>query len=187
MGFDPITALTVASTVISGTSAVMAGMSQSAAEERRAVEEQERASIAERNQQIAETNAVRATERAQVQAQDQDMLTLAMIGTQEAQQGASGLTGRTQGRVRSTARRLGRQDALNIRQEGDVQAFNFRVQAENEAASARVAQRRSSAHEDRAESSLLSGFLNAGQSLVGGATSIAKRRMGTPRFQPAGA
>lgn len=131
--------------------------------------------LANRNAQIAQDNAARAIQRSQVEQQDQDMITLAFLGEQEAIQAASGLGGRSQALARKSAAELGRRDALNVRQAGEIEAYNFQTQAMNfqaEASQARSA----------AGFGLLSGFMGAAQSLVGRSTSV--RDPG--RFSPSG-
>lgn len=117
--------------------------------------------IALQNAQIAEENADRAILDSQLRQQEQDELTAAFIGDQIAQQGASGLSvsSGSSRRVRSTARRLGRQDALNIRKAGEDEARNFRIQATGQ-------RNRATALGTRGQTSLLGGFLKASSSLV---------------------
>jgi hypothetical protein len=126
------------------------------------------AKVAEMNQEIANDNATRALERAQVEQQDQDSITLAMLGEQEAQQAASGLAfGSGSFRLaRKSARELGRKDALNIRQAGELEAYDYRTQAANFGAHAEMAKA-------SATNSLLGGFLSGTASLVSGATKVA--------------
>lgn len=128
---------------------------------------QYRAKVAEFNQDIAKQNADRAIERSQVEQQDQDAITLAALGEQLASQGASGLaiTGRSNTALRKNAATLGRLDALRIRQGGQLEAYNYNVDAANFGAEAGAA--RSSG-----AGSLVSGFLNAGTSLIGGAGKV---------------
>lgn len=152
MAFDPITLIGAA---ISGIGSIMSGMATAAAA-------QEQARIAEMNAAIMQENSDRAIHRSQIEAQDQDALTLAMIGQQEALQSASGLSGRSQLLVRKSARELGRKDALNVRQAGEIEAYNYRVEGANQSASANV-------YRMQASNSMLSGFLGAAQSLIGAA------------------
>lgn len=165
---DPFTILAIGSAVLGAVGSVMAGKAAaSAAAERQAV--------AELNAERSEENAERTQQVAQIQAQDQDFLTLAILGTQESRQTGSGLVGRSQLLARKTARELGRRDALNVVQAGKVRAFNFKVEAENQRSAARV-------EEISGKNSLLQGFIGAGQSLIGGARTA---KFGpTPRFDP---
>jgi len=86
--------------------------------------------VANYNAKIAKQNAIRTQERAQLEAQENDRQTAEMLGSQEAIQGASGLsiTGKSAAAVRARTRVLGRRDTLNIRQAGDVESYNYKVQ-----------------------------------------------------------
>lgn len=174
MGFDPITLIGVA---LSAAGSVASGMAQAQAA-------RAQAEIDQMNAEIAEDNAARAIHRSQVEAQDQDMLTAAMIGEQISQQGASGLSGRSQLLVRKAAAELGRKDALNVRQAGEIEAYNYRVDAAGARASADMRRR-------SAGFSLLEGFLGAGSSLIGAARTPASNRYRSnytaPAFPRAGA
>jgi hypothetical protein len=131
--------------------------------------------VGEMNAKVAEENATRTRERAALEAQEQDTQTLALLGAQEAAQSASGLSlgGRSQILTRKAARELGRKDALNIRQAGEIEAYNYQVDAANQRSSAQFAG-------SQGTGSLLGSFLGAGQSLIGGARST---RMSN-RFDP---
>lgn len=131
------------------------------------------AELAERNAKISEENAARTITRSQVEAQDQDMMNLAFLGEQEAAQSASGLGGRSQFLARKSGQELGRRDVLNVRQAGEIEAYNYRVEAMGQRANAEMA---------RAEgrNAMLSGFLGATKSIIGGASSF--RNPG--RFNP---
>lgn len=125
------------------------------------------AAIAELNQSIANDNAQRALERVQIEQQDQDAITLAMLGEQEAAQASSGLAfgSRSFRLARKSAQELGRKDALNIRQAGEIEAYNYRTQAANFGAQAQFAKA-------SGVNSLLGGFLGGIGSLVSGATKV---------------
>jgi hypothetical protein len=87
--------------------------------------------IAERNRALMEENARRAIHASQTAQIQQDEITRGLLGEQLAEQSASGLRigGRSQMLTRKSARELGRRDALNIRYQGEVDAYNFRVMA----------------------------------------------------------
>ena len=125
------------------------------------------AAIAEQNQQVAKENANRTIQASQVEQQDRDLTARALLGEQVTEQAASGLTlgSRSFRLARRSAQQLARKDALNIRQAGAVDAYNYRTQAANFGMQADLA--RSSA-----SSSLLGGFLGAGTSLISGASKI---------------
>lgn len=166
---DPVTMIAMAGSVLGGLANFSAG--------------QFRARIATMNREVALENADRAIARSQVEQMDQDTQTAALIGEQEALQGASGLslTSRSHIRTRASARTLGRVDALNVRQAGEIESYNYQVDAENFRAEA-------SASQSEALFGLVEGFLGAGsafagskagESLIGGLTST-KRKLTPP-------
>lgn len=122
------------------------------------------ASIARQQAEIDRENAARVEQTAQVEQQYRDEQTAAGIGSLLAQQGASGLatSGASQILTRKTAAELGRLDALNVRQAGDLSSYNYKVQSQQSDAAAAFANQ-------RAQTSLLSGFLDTGATLIGGA------------------
>src|SRR5690554_5757752 len=129
MGFDPI------SLIIGGISAVgsiMSGMAGAAAA-------RERARIGEFNAEIAEENAERAIDRAQVLTERQALESASLIGAQRAIQGASGLSGRSHERVLEASERLAQIEAEDIREAGDIEARNYRIDAVNQRAGAGAA------------------------------------------------
>lgn len=132
------------------------------------------AKVADYNAEVAKDNAVRAEQRAAIEAQDNDMATLGLLGEQESAQAASGISLRSKSAVltRRAARQLGRRDTLNIIQAGDVEAYNYRVQAAGERANAGMAR-------SAGVGNLLGGFLSMGGSLIGNAKSTTKS-FGTP-------
>jgi hypothetical protein len=124
--------------------------------------------VAQMNASIAEDNAKRSIERAQIEQQDQDMITLGMLGEQESVQAASGisLNSKSSIRTRKAARELGRRDALNIRQGGELEAYGYKTEAVNQRAQGQLAK-------SAGVSNMLGSFLGAAGSLVGGSTSVA--------------
>jgi hypothetical protein len=122
--------------------------------------------VAKMNASIAKDNAKRVMQRSQVQEQDQGNLTAAMLGTQEAAQSASGLdlNSTTSRRIRKASAILGRKDVLNVRQDAEIEKYNYLTQAANFEGDAKSSQ-------IGGIGSLLSGFINAGGSLVGQSTS----------------
>lgn len=123
--------------------------------------------IADMNAQIAQDNARRSIERTQIEAQDNDAEARALLGAQEAAQGSSGLVlgGRSQVMTRKAARVLGRRDSLNIKQAGEVESYNYKVQAANQTASGNLAMM-------EGRSNMLGSFLGAAGSLIGGFSSV---------------
>lgn len=153
---------TVVGTVASAGGALVTGMAAS-----NAAKYQNQ--VAQMNAQIAKDNAARALERSQIEQQDQDMLTRAQLATQEALQGASGLSieGGSQMLTRKSAAMLGRRDALNIRQAGELEAYGYKTQAVNMEAEGRLAKA-------KGQSALMGSYLNAFGSLASGAASFNK-------------
>lgn len=125
------------------------------------------AGVANNNAKIAEANAQSASDKAQKDQLASDQQTAALIGEQEAAQGASGLSvnGASQLRTRRSAQRLGRQDAESIRAQGDSNIQSYMQQAENYRAEA-------SSQKASATGALIGGVFDAGSSLVGGAKSV---------------
>lgn len=125
------------------------------------------AQVAANNQRIAEENARRASDQAQQQQLEADRETAAFIGAQESIQGASGLSigGASQLRTRRSVQRLGRSDAINIRQQGNSTIQQFLQEAENYRAEAKNAKA-------QIPGIILGGALNMASSLVGGAQSV---------------
>lgn len=131
------------------------------------------AQVAKNNAAIAERNAQLASTQAQEQQQQNDQQVAALIGEQEAIQGASGLTGASQLRTRRSTARLGNIDSFNIRKQGDQNIQNSMQQAENFRAEARVA-------ESNKMASIFAGGLDLAGSLIGGATSSRMANRLTP-------
>lgn len=123
------------------------------------------AEMAERQAQIERENAVRAVERAQIEAEDQDRISLAFLGEQEAFMSASGLSGQSHQLARKGSREIARRDALNIRQAGDVDKYNFQQRAINAQAEAGMLRSGS-------RNALLSGFVGGATSLISAAQPV---------------
>lgn len=134
--------------------------------------------VADMNAEIAEENAKRAAEQGNRAAKEQDDLTRAAIGEQIAVQSASGLSlsSRSQVRTRNAARALGRVDALNVREEGDMRAYNYRTDAANFKAQGTGAM-------IGGIGGALGSFLNAG-SLVGNARATRRSFASNPSPRP---
>lgn len=125
------------------------------------------AAVAEQNAKIAEDNARRAIERSQIKQQDQDMQTRADVGTQESLQAASGLSlsGGSQILSRKAVAELGRRDALNIRQDGEIESYNFKTQAVTQRAEGQLAKA-------KGRSALVGGFLSGAGGLLSGLATV---------------
>lgn len=156
--------LSIASTVASVGMGVVGSIVGAASEMEAA---QQAADIAAKNKIIAEDNAQRALMVSQEEQFDVDMETLALIGEQEAIQAGSGirLDSKSFVQTRSTARELGRIDALNVREAGKIRAEAYRNEGDAYAAEAAAAQRAKG-------NALLGGWLGVGSSIVGGASKL---------------
>jgi len=145
-----VTALVAIGTAVSAIGAVVGGVAQYQAA-------RNSAAIDEMNAQIADDNAKRAIQRSQVEQQQQDVQTRAMYGAQLAAQAGSGVSVERGSPVKTriAARELGRLDALNVRQAGELEAYGYKTQKVNYEAAAKNKRQ-------AATFSLLGGFLNAG-------------------------
>lgn len=137
-------------TVLQGLGALVTGVTTFAAASNNAA-------IQEMNAEIAEENRQRALNRAQIEQQENDFRVRGMLGEQLAAQAASGVEiGKGSPKyTRIAARELGRLDALNIRQAGELEAYNYATQATNFRANA-------AGMRSEGVFGLLGGFLNAG-------------------------
>src|SRR5262245_32460828 len=122
--------------------------------------------VAEMNAEIAKDNAKRAVERSQIEQESQDLKAANALGAQVTEQGASGLSLSSGSMMRSrrSARRLARLDALNVRQAGRIEEYNYLTEAANQKAQA---------HASRISGvgSLLGWFFSGLNSLVGSSQS----------------
>lgn len=91
------------------------------------------AQVANNNAVIATQNAAAASDTAQVTQEDSDNQAAALIASQEAEQGASGLSLNSASmlRTRRTAQTLAGQDSSRIRDEGAANVRGYLQQAEN--------------------------------------------------------
>lgn len=135
------------------------------------------AKVADANAEIAQQNADRAVAVAAIDAEDSDFQTKALLGEQEVAQGASGvsLSGKSQILTRTSARKLGRRDSLNIIQAGDVERYNYETQKMNFKAEGKAAKMSGIAGLIGGAMSTMGNIasLGSGASLVGGAQSTA--------------
>ena len=116
-------ALGVASLVASVGGSVMQGISQSQAANYQA-------QVARNNQTIAQQNAKLAIEQGGVAEQAQRMKTFQLIGSEVAQEAASGVSPNSGSalNVRSSAAETGELDALTIRSNAQLAARNAQIQ-----------------------------------------------------------
>lgn len=120
------------------------------------------AQVARQNAEIAEQNAQRASQQSQQEAERADLELAALAGQQEAIQGASGLSGRSQVLTRRSTARLGRLDAQRIRIAGTAESRNYMQQAADYRSEASQARR-------AGYMGFAQGVIGAGASLAGGA------------------
>jgi hypothetical protein len=164
---DPVTigllATTVISTGISAAGAIGQGQATAASNKFQA-------QVAENNRIIADQNARYSVSAGQTRAQTEDLKTGAIVGAETAAQGASGLdlTTGSPVSVREGTRQMGRLSSLNIINNSNLTAYGYKTQAGNFGAQSQL---------DLASAANASaaGFLNAGSSLVGGASSFASK------------
>ena len=125
------------------------------------------AQIAERNRQVMELNAQRSITAAQEEQLRTDETTRALLGQQIAAQSASGLSigGKSQMLTRKSARMLGRMDALNVRAQGEVDAYNFRVAAQDAGDASKF-------YKSTGQNAMLAGFLEGTGVVLGGLGSV---------------
>jgi hypothetical protein len=100
--------------------------------------------VAKRNAQINEQNAERAGFASQVEAQDQDFRNRMLIGEEVSKQAGSGLSlgSGSFALQRKNLTELAHQDALRIRQAGDVEVHNFLTSAAQNRAESKMALQR---------------------------------------------
>lgn len=146
MAFLPA-ALAVASAVGGGVSAFSAGQYQAA--------------IAKRNAAIATANAGKISDAAQIKAQESDREGAALLGSQLADQGASGLTGASQYFLRSQTEGTLARERGNITLEGLAGSRQQLQDAANYTAAASQAR-------TQAWFGLGQGLLKAGGAAIGG-------------------
>lgn len=167
--------------VVSGVAAKNAADQQADNELASARAAEYQAQIARNNAAVSDQNASRAVAVSQIEQIEQDRESRALVGEQLAAQGASGLSlgGRSAMLTRRSAKMLGRKDALNIRYAGDVDRYNYQVEASNQRAGGELKTMEASSYRTSAEASrraggiaMLSGFLNAAGSLVGSASNF---------------
>lgn len=127
--------------------------------------------------QVASNNAIIADRQAQTtiaageqQATISGLKTRATVGAIKAAQGASNVDVNTGSAVdvRSSQAELGMEDQLTIRSNAARQAYGYQVQSVSDTAQAQLDQQ-------KASSAQTAGFLSAGGSLIGGASSVGKQ------------
>lgn len=178
--------LAVLGTIFSAVSSVVGGIASMQASQAQAAQMELQAQAQERQARILEDNAARAQVKAATDAQENDWQTAAFLGQQLSDQSASGVDigfGSTK-YTRIATREIGRQDTLNIRQAGDLDAYNYKVQSEDARIGAVSSRMQASAARQAGQFSLLGGILGAG-SVIGKSQNPAARTYGfTPPVRP---
>lgn len=126
------------------------------------------AQVSQQNAAIARENALIAEQSGEAQASISLQKTRATIASTTAQQAASGVSVNSGSYtdVRSSEREIGELDAMNIRSNAAREAFGYKVKAtseENEAILSKF----------EGEESEKAGYISAGATLLGGASSAA--------------
>ena len=157
------TAFSVLSTLVGG---VVSAAGQNASAQAANQQAQYQAQINDMNAQVERDNAARVRDASQIEQQQADIETDALLGQQVATQSSSGVDigSRSSLGARKAARQIGRRDALNIRQAGELDAFNNLTEAAGLDASANL-QRMAG------RNALKQGRLGAFGTLIGAASS----------------
>jgi hypothetical protein len=157
----------LASTVIGTGVSIMGSMQQASAAESSA---KYQAQVARNNQIIAEQNASYARQVGQAETETSGMKTAAIVGSEVAAQGASGLdptTGSPVDVVRGT-REVGRFDTLNLVRNAELRARGFDIEAANQGASSKL-------YDATAKQAGIAGLYSTGSSILGGASSFSDK------------
>lgn len=150
-------------TGISTLGALSQGQSQSA-------EAAYQAQVASNNQLVAQQYATSANEAGEVAAETQSQQARAVVASEVATAGASGIDPRS-GSARQTQqsqRLVGRLNAATAQQQGQMQAYGYEAQATNLGAQAGLFTAQSQAAEQ-------AGLIGAGASLLGGLSNVGSK------------
>lgn len=161
---DPITlGLTILSTVVSAAGSVMQGQ---AAQQ----QAEYQAAVARQNQQIANQYADQELQKGNAEYENQERKTRAAIGSQLAGQGASGLDVNSGSLVdiRSSTAELGKLDSLTTYNNAEKSSYGYKVKATSFANEAQL-------YDQKGDNAAMAGWIGAGSSLLGGATSFADK------------
>lgn len=161
MGASPLMAVGAAVSAIGGVVSTISQMQAASYQ----------AAVAERNAKIMEDNARREVDRAQAETVDESEAARQQIGQLVAAQSASGVSMMSGSPLtrRRGAQRLAERDAQRIRSDANVQAERMQQQATDHRAEASMARSRRGA-------SMLSGALDVGSTIIGGARQIRQAR-----------
>lgn len=124
---------TIGGLVLGGISTIADMGSQASAANAQAAQYAYQAQVASNNAEIARQNERLAAQRGEAEATAVGLKNKAMMGQLFAEQAASGVDVNTgsAASVRQSAAVLNRLDALTIRSNASLEAFNFRTQADN--------------------------------------------------------
>jgi hypothetical protein len=180
---DPLSILSIGSTVIGGAFSLMGQMQQSSAN---AAAANYQAQVARNNQTIAEQNATYARQAGVAEAEQQSQRTAKLVGAEVAAQGASGIdptTGSPAEVVRRT-REMGRLDTLNLVQNAELRARGFNIEASNQGANAGLLTQ-------QASNARTAGLFGAAGSILTAGSSVADKWLkfqteGVPGFGSSG-
>lgn len=134
---------------------LMSGMAQSQAASYQAA-------VARNNQIIANQNATLETQKGEVTAENNDLKTRAMVGSQKAAQAANGVDVDSGSPldVRSSSEQLGRLDALTIINNSQAKAYNYKAQGVNFQAEAQLDDMKASNYMTSSIIGAVGGFAN---------------------------
>jgi len=137
--------------------------------ERRAANFQ--ASVAARNAQMLENNAADTREAGQINQQERDLESAAILAEDQTRMAGSGfaLNSTSFNRRSRAGRILARRDALRIRQDADRDAISLENQADGERATGQSAKR-------AGRNALVAGLFDVGSGLIDGATKVNERK-----------
>lgn len=166
---DPVSLAVIGTvaTVASTGFGIMGSMQQAGAQADAA---KYQAQVARNNQIIAEQNASYARQVGQAETETSGMKTAAIVGSEVAAQGASGVdptTGSPVDVVRGT-REVGRFDTLNLVRNAELRARGFDIEASNQGASSKL-------YDASAKQAGIAGLYSTGSSILGGASNFADK------------
>ncbi len=170
MGIETLAIGSLASSVIGGGVSAFGAYSKGQSEGMSA----DYASAVARNNAItAENNAKYALAAGDVQSENQQMKTKAVLGTQKAAQAANGIdvNSGTAVDVRRSTAELGHLDALTILNNASNKAAGYRAQGANFTAEAEL-------QSMKGDTSRMAGYIGAGSSLISGASGVADKWLG---------
>lgn len=147
---------------------------------------EQQAMISDQNAALELENAGRAVSSAQVEQLESDNEAAAIIGAQLAAQGASGLSlgGRSQLLTRKAQMELNRKDALNIRQAGDLERYNYKIGALNYTREGQMYRSQAAETKRQGKVAMVSSLFDSASSLISGAKPSSQSRKWAPSPSP---